>query len=471
MITKNKDYDYDLECAVLGIFLLEPNSFGSCHGVVSEDCFYDPRTKIVFNAINDYWKQGGQIDLLIIKRKMNDTGITHLGNDNLAYYLTGLTLGVVQSAHIETWCLFLRELAAKRIMIEITTSGLSKEDDIFQNAESLNAKLRKALEIKATNDWIDIKQVTADLITQMTNAKKDGQGGIKLGYRKIDEYNAGLKGGQMVVIAARPGSGKSAIAGKMIKTMAFDGHKVGIISLEMPATDVFARMVSAESGVPFWKIDKGLTDDESTQYLINGALDRLGEASIYFSDTAKVNSHDIRAKAEKLQRKNGLDILFIDYIQLVGSDDTKNKNREAQVAEISRNIKHLAMDLMIPVVVLAQLNRQAVAGQKPELHHLRESGSLEQDPDVIMFIHRDSEAGIMTDENGDSTEGKADLLVKKWRNGKCMDVKLNFNGETMDFSDVEEDRSNMMPAFDNPHAGIKKEFSEVSINYEDQAPF
>lgn len=410
MFKKFIDYDPDLEESVLGIFLIEPLTFGACYGIVSEDCFYEQKHLLVYNEIEEYWKAGGQIDLLTISRRFYEKGILEIAGHNTSYFLSGLTRSVVSSSHIESWCLFLRELGAKRLMIEATTSGMGKGENVFESAELIKNKIQKALEIKATNDWLNVSNVSQQLLENITNAAENGNSGLSTGFGTLDKANGGFKPGNMVVVAARPGMGKSAFMGKIAKELAMKNKRVGVMSLEMPAADVFARIVSAESGIPFWKIDKGLVTDEDNQNKINESLSRLSHLPIFFSETAKVNSFDIRAKAEKLQRKNGLDILFIDYLQLIDSDESKNKTRENQVSSISRAIKLLAMDLKIPVVILAQLNRQA-ANDKPELHHLRESGAIEQDADVVMFIHRDWEAGKQVNEDGGSTENEADLLI------------------------------------------------------------
>lgn len=464
MIRKHIDYDPELEACVLGIFLLEPHCFGACYGIVSEDCFYMPEHVLVFREIEEYWKMGGQIDLLTISRRFYEKEVLDIAGGKTGWFLAGLMRNVVSSAHIETWCLFLRELGARRIMINLTSGGLNKEENIFESATTIQKKLQKALDIKTTNDWLNITEVTNQLLQNMESARENGNSGLATGYDGIDQVNGGFKSGNMIVIAARPAVGKSALMGKIAKTLVKNGKRVGVISLEMPASDVFARMVSAESGIPYWIIDRGMTSDEETRKKIMNSISLMNNAPLFFSETAKVNAYDIRAKAEKLQRTHGLDILFIDYIQLIESEAGKNKTRENEVSAISRAIKLIAMDLKIPVVVLAQLNRQAANGEKPELHHLRESGAIEQDADVVIFVHRDYVSGKKENEHGDSTEFEADLLVRKWRNGKPHELKIKFNPETMDF--YEDTPYKTIP--DNPHSPALKSHYEVDKS---DAPF
>lgn len=435
MFKKNEHYDLELEKSVLGVFLLEPHSFGSCRSVVDEHCFYDENHKTVFRAISEYWENGGLIDLITIHRVLCDKGVTEINGGNTAYFLTGLTMDVVSSAHLEAWCFLLRELAAKRLAIK-STKDIDFSGDVFEIVAEIESKVKKAMEVKSSSDWLNSGDITQQLIKNLSTPKGE-MSGLTTGSQVIDSMNGGLKPGNMTIIAARPGMGKSAYMGKMAMDIARSGKKVGVISLEMPAVDVFTRMVAAATGVAHWKIDRGQIFDKAESEAVYNKLNSFNALPIYFSDTAKSSAFDIRAKAEKLQRKNGLDILFIDYLQLIESEGKKNKNRENEVSEISRGMKLLAMDLKIPVVCLAQLNREAAKG-KPELHHLRESGSLEQDADVVIFIHREWEAGIQQNSDGTSTENEADILVRKWRNGRgYMDVKMGWRGETMEFYDLD----------------------------------
>lgn len=435
MFKKNRDYDLDLEKVVLGLFILDRHAYGSCRHVVTEDCFYDDSHRLVFKEIAEYWEEGGMIDLITIKCRMCAKGMEEINGYNTAYYLTGLTMDVVQSAHLEAWCFILREFHARRVAIE-ATKNIDMSGDPFEIAQQIKEKVDKALEVRSSNDWLNTGDITLQLIENLTTPKGE-MIGLTTGSRVIDSMNGGFKPGNLIILAARPGMGKSAYMGKIAMDIVRQARKVGIISLEMPAVDVFARMVAAATGVAHWKIDRGQMYDKSESEAVHAKINSFSSLPLFFSDTAKSSAFDIRAKAEKLQRKNGLDILFIDYLQLIESEGKKNKNRENEVSEISRGMKLLAMDLKIPVVCLAQLNREAAKG-KPELHHLRESGSLEQDADVVIFIHREWEAGNQTNAHGESTENEADILVRKWRNGRgYMDVKMGWRGETMEFYDLD----------------------------------
>jgi replicative DNA helicase len=466
---KNIDYDLDIEKSVLGIFTIEPNSFGSVYGILSADCFYDANHKAVYDLIERYWKDGGQIDLLTIAHQFHSQGKTDIGGQTVGFYLSGLSMNVVSSAHLRTWCLILRELYAKRIMHMATHGGITG-DNIFETAQKIQAEINKAFQVKATEDWVSGEKLHAMMSEKMTKSAQEGNSGISTSINKIDERNGGFKPGQMIVIAARPGIGKSALMGSIATNAATNGSTVGVISLEMPVVDIFSRIVSAETNVPFKSIDKNLLFDEAQKNLVYSKIATLSRLPIFFSETAQVSIFDIRAKAEQLQRRSGLDMLVIDYLQLIESTGiSKNSNRENEVSKISRGIKLLAMDLKIPVIVLAQLNRNVESrtgkSRYPILSDLRESGSIEQDADVVIFLHSDFKSGHETDESGNSTESERDAIVAKWRNGESdLQVKLKFDGPTMKFSEIDH-----YPTIsDKPNSPALKSHYEVE---RDEAPF
>lgn len=430
------DYDIEMEKAVLGVCLLEPRSFSRIHGIVSEDCFYQDKHKAIYNAIEDVWQQGDQIDLLTVTRCLYDKKITTLGTDDTYYYVTSTTFDVVNSSHIVQWCLKLRELAARRLMIQLTSTRF-KADDVLEGADDIQTQIQKALHIRHAADWQDASVTAIELTNHIDEVMSNDVVGVSTGFPSLDDVNGGFRDGQLVVIGARPSVGKSALMGKMAISAANVGKKVGVISLEMPAKDIFGRLVSRETGVPFATIDRHGVTDKQDQHTITQAINGMAALPLYFCDATQVTIHDIRAKAEQLQQRYGLDMLMIDYLQLVEETD-KYRSREQGVAQISRGLKMLAMNLEIPVIALSQLNRESEhrANKKPTMADLRESGAIEQDADIVMLLHRDWQAGITQDAFGNSTEHQADLLIYKWRNGSPRDLKLHFQPETMSFSEA-----------------------------------
>lgn len=469
------DYDIELEEKILGVFLMEPLAYPTVISIVREDCFYGKVTKDIYKAIRDQYEKGYGIDYLIVQNYFYAKEITHLEGNAVAYWVCKLQMGVVSSAHLVAWCLMLREQSAKRLMLMLKNSG-SVDGDVFEESAELERRLREVMEVKVTDDWVHISKVAVKLTRYMDDVKQFGIQGVSSSVGKLDEYNGGLRNTNLIVIGARPSVGKSAFMGRIAVAAAKKGKTVGIISLEMEDKDIFARSISAESDVSHYRIDRNLLDEEEAQrtkvYEVLGSLSKL---PIYFSDTAQVNMTDIRAKTERLKAKKGIDLLIIDYLQLIEPENANNKNREQEVSKICRGLKLLAMNLKIPVIILAQLNRQSEekGDKKPQLHHLRESGSIEQDADVVMFIHRDWQSGILKDEQGNSTENQADLLVRKWRNGGTCDVKLGFDGPTMKFWEIPtfaNPANNQTPP-QRPSAGMENRRSILPPEKDEDLPF
>lgn len=475
MLKPNLDYDYNLESAVLGICIAEPDAFGCHFHLLSDECFYKQDHQEIFKALTSLFKEGYPIDQFSVCRFFYGKNILSFKQSGeVAAFVMELMHGVFSSAHMEYWCCMLRELAMKRLMLIITHGGY-KEGDVFDSAKDIEDKLKKVMEIRTTDDWLHISQVGIKQVKQMESRDGNTLPGITTSINVLDRLNGGLRAGNLIVIGARPSVGKSAFMGRIAVHAAFKGCKVGIISLEMEDTAIFTRMASADSEVPFYKIDRNDLREEQQRNKVYNTISSLSTLPIYFSDTAQVNSWDIRAKAEKLKRKHGLDILIVDYLQLIEADEKKGQNREQEVAKISRGMKLLAKSLNIPVVLLAQLNRQVneKGDNKPQLHHLRESGSIEQDADVVMFLHRECLLGNVSDKDGASTEFQADLLVRKWRNGAPVEIKIGFEPEQMRFYDLEaENMKQTKEYFDKPSAGITRSYPISSQDGKDNdVPF
>lgn len=431
-----KDYDPELERAVLGVCLVEPRSFSKVYGILNSDCFYVTSNQQVFAAMEAVWKDGLPIDILTVSRRLYDDDMVMMENRNTGIYLSQLCYDVVSSAHLQTWCLLLRELAARRMMISITSTRF-RDDDVLKGAEDIQASLQQALQVRHAGDWTDASAAAISLTQHMDDVMNNDCVGVQTGFPTLDRENGGFRPGQLVVIGARPSVGKSALMGSIAMDAARNGNKVGILSLEMPAKDIFGRMVSRQTDIPFAQMDRHGIADEQDRNTIVQALPGVAALPIWFCDTSRCTIHDIRAKAEQLKQRNGLDMLLVDYLQLIEETDNY-RNREQNISQISRGLKMLAMNLEIPVVALSQLNRESEhrSNKKPTMADLRESGAIEQDADIIMLLHRDWRSGILNDEFGNSTEFQADLLIPKWRNGSPLSLKLRFEGATMKFSEA-----------------------------------
>ena len=440
MFIKNKHYSIDLENAVLGSFLIDNTSFGRCYGILLKEAFYSPENAQIFETIEKMWQDNEPIDIHTVCVKISKTK-DKIGDSSISYYLTKLTNEVVSTANLEYHSLIIRQFYVERETIKITNSGMGDED-AFIKIRSIQDQLQKLTQINTVDDFKGIDEVLVDLYKHMDYVKDRELAGVTTGFKWLDRITGGLTPGGVFIIAARPSVGKSAFLGKMVLGAATKGHHCGIISLEMQDEQISARLAALTTEIDFWKIYRNrMQDQQEANRFYKVINDQLSRLPISISDTSQVNIGDIKAKVSRLKQKGKLDVLYIDYLGLIEAEGgNKNYNREQEVAKMSRGLKLIAMQFQIPIVLLCQLNRgsEATGDKKPKLHNLRESGSIEQDADGVMFIHRDSMSGILTNADGNSTEGEADIIIAKWRNGELTDYKIGFDGPKMKFYEFEE---------------------------------
>jgi replicative DNA helicase len=432
-------FNLELERSIIGSCLIEPAAYETICGIVSLDCFFHNETREVFEAMSKMWVEGYALDLVSISTYLYQKGTSKIQGKATGFYLAELTQNIVNISHLPTWCLMLKQIYAKREILKVTYIGAKMDKDPFEQAAEIEKTIRSIFEIKNADTWKDLSVIGIELLHHIEAVERGEIEYISTGIAELDKLNGGFRGGNLIVIGARPSVGKSALMGKIALANALKGKKVGIIPLEMDNKDVHARLVSLHSGIEHWKIDRAKFTERERQIVYQKISD-MSELPIRMSDATDVNIIDIRMKAGQLKRQYGLDLLIIDYLQLIGTDKSKNKNREQEVAELSRGLKLLAMKENIPVIILAQLNRQSVGRQdkKPSLADLRESGAIEQDADGVMLLHRDDMVGILQDSSGNSTDGQADLIIAKWRNGATMTIKLGFDKQKMRFHELDE---------------------------------
>lgn len=436
---ENIHYCYPLEKQILGAIILEKNAYGRCFKILGPSAFRNSDHAKIYFVISEMWHENIPIDHITVWLRLCKMGMGDI-ETNTAYYLTTLTQSVTSTASLEYQSLLLRQMYVEREIMRITTSGTNGEDgyESVKNVERELAKLRERIVI---DDFKGIDEVLIQLYKHMETVKDKELTGISTGFKELDQMTGGLQPGGMYIIGARPSVGKSAFMGKMVLAAAKSGSHVGVISLEMTDNQITARLSSLCSEIDYWRIYRNrMGDEQQAEHFYNKALE-LSQLPIKISDATGVNISDIKAKIARLRARGKMDIIFIDYLQLLDTDDlNRNKNREQEVSAISRGLKLLAKEYDIPVVVLAQLNRasEQAGEKKPKLHNLRESGSLEQDADGVLFIHRDWMSGIKVDENNNSTENQADIIIGKWRDGEVGEIKIGFDGPKMKFYEIEE---------------------------------
>jgi replicative DNA helicase len=447
MFQKYIHFNPDIEEAVIGICLLEKEAFGRTFGLLQPDNFYSEANKIIYGALKEMYHYSVPIDLFTVgdylfnrkNIKVEDPYVT-------PYYLMKTTNAVCSSVHLEYHCHVIKRLWMEREIINITHGSLKLEGEVSEKIIRLNKAIQDINQNTQVKEWVDMSEVMYNIIMHQEEMERTGGKGLTTGLKTLDENNGGFFPGQMIVIGARPSVGKSAFMGQMALAMAKKGKVVGIISLEMNNTEVGARLSSIETEINYKTIYRNLYQDESQKKKWYERMQDYINYPIYISDATRVNAIDIKAKAQKLKHQHGLDCLMIDYMQLVAGDNSqRGRTRENEVSDISRNMKLMAKELNVPLVVLCQLNRMVShrtgASRYPILSDLRESGGIEQDADAVMFLHRDYLLGeqYITDEHGNSTIDKADLIVRKWRSEESnIHIPLYFDGPKMQFREVNQ---------------------------------
>lgn len=442
MFQKDIHYSLDLEAEILGACLLETTAFSRVFGLLSAENYYSSDHQKVFEIISEMFDKNLPVSLQsVYDYTFRQKGIESLNQTNTAYYLTRLTTKVVSTANLEYYSVILKQMWTAREIIKLTSSGI-KSLNVRSEIINLQARLTELNSTGYTSDWKDMDELMAGLYAHQDEmAKTQGQG-LLTGFPTIDRVYGGFFKGQMIVVGARPSVGKSAFAGQMAMNMARNGNRVGFISLEMNNNEIAGRFAALDTGISFSEIFRGLyQDDDQKEKFYQRVNSSTSELPISVSDKIDVNISEIKAKAYKLKHRHGrLDCIILDYLQLVDGDSASNKTRENEVSKISRGCKLMAKELEVPVIILAQLNRDVDKrkgkDRYPQLSDFRETGAIEQDADVAIFLHSDFKSGHEMDDEGNSTEDKADIVIRKWRNGiPNLIIPLDFDGPSMRFTE------------------------------------
>lgn len=453
MFQENVTYSTELEKVVLGAAMIDMDAFGRVYKLINKETFYYEYHGEIYQTLKLMWGNNEPIDMISVYLKLIKNGIDFIAGYNTAWYICELTKHVVSSSSLEYHGAILQNMYIEREMKKITTSGIGEEDGL-ESLKTMGKKISKLTEKIVIDDFTGIDTLLVNLYSHMSNVKDKELTGITTGFKKLDTITGGLQPGGMYIVAARPSVGKSAFMGKMVFNAAKQGLYVGVISLEMTDNQITARISSLATDIEYWRIYRNRMVDEAQAEHFYKQTEVLSQFPIMVSDKTGVDISEIKAKIARLRRKSKIDVLYIDYLQLLDTDEkARNTNREQQVSQISRGLKLLAKDYSIPIVVLAQLNRvsEQAGDKKPKLHNLRESGSLEQDADGVIFIHRDYMSGIKEDENNNSTQDQADIIIAKWRDGEVTEYKIGFDGAKMKFFEFEDNNT----FYNKPHDGYR----------------
>lgn len=428
----------EAESSLIGSLLLDRDAIIKVADIVSADDFYITKNTQIFEAILGLFERREPIDVVTLADKLKKDG--HLGNIGGAAYLTELVNSVPSSAHVAQYAHIVADKATLRRLITAasTINNMAQKendplDSILDQAEqALFAVSQKHLK----QNFTPINEILTASFERLDGLHKDKNSlrGIPTGYRGLDNLLAGLQNSDLIILAARPSMGKTSFVLNIAQHVAArEGIPVGIFSLEMSKEQLIDRLLSAEAGIDSWKLRTGNLEDNDFEK-INKAMGVLSEAPIYIDDSAMSNVMEMRTKARRLQSEHDLGLIIIDYLQLMSGRNNGSDNRVQEISEISRGLKGLARELNVPVIALSQLSRSVEmrSPKIPQLSDLRESGSIEQDADVVMFIYREDYY-----EKDSERKNIADILVRKHRNGPTGDIELYFMAEQMLFKNID----------------------------------
>ncbi len=432
----------DLEEAILGALMLEKNALTAVVEFLRPDHFYKEQHKEIFTAIIDLFKASEPVDMRTVVAQLRKNAKLELVGG--AYYIAELTSKVSSAANIEYHARIIIEMAIKRDLIQIASQvhqdAYEDTTDVFELLDKTEQSIFQISDSNLRKNYDNMKSLMYRAIQELQEKKnhKDGLTGIPSGFSRLDRVTSGWQKSDLVIIAARPGMGKTAFVVSALRNAAVEfNHAVAIFSLEMASLQLVNRLISAEAELESEKIKKGNLAEFEWQQLVH-KTNRLSSAPIFIDDTPALSILELRAKCRRLKAEHNIQLVVIDYLQLMKGE--ASGNREQEIASISRALKGIAKELSVPVIALSQLSRgvETRGGDKrPQLSDLRESGSIEQDADIVMFLYRPEYYKITVDEEGLPTQGMAEVIIAKHRNGSLENVKLKFIGKYTKFADYD----------------------------------
>ncbi|MBP3229066.1 MAG: replicative DNA helicase [Bacteroidaceae bacterium] len=459
----------EIEKAVLGALLIEKEAYGQIAEILHPESFYDHRHELIYRAIVSLALRERPIDILTVAEQLAQDGT--LEEAGGAYYISELSGMVTSSAHVEYHARIIAQKSLARQLITYTSLIQTKAFDAQADVDELMQEAEgKLFEISQTNlkkDYTQIDPVIKEAYAalQRAAAQDDGLTGISSGFADLDKITNGWQNSDLIILAARPAMGKTAFALTMAKNMAVDLKvPVALFSLEMSNVQLVNRIIVNVCEIPGDKIKSGnLAPYEWGQ--LDHKITELYGAPLFIDDTPSLSVFELRTKARRLVREHGVRIIMIDYLQLMNASGMTYHSRQEEVSTISRSLKGLAKELNIPIIALSQLNRgvesrEGEQGKRPQLSDLRESGAIEQDADIVTFIHRPEYYHIYADAQGRDLHGMAEIIIAKHRNGAVADVLLRFKAKFARFE-------NLNSAGDIPHPGEQNGVIASRMNTQD----
>ncbi|MDD9867955.1 MAG: replicative DNA helicase [Candidatus Campbellbacteria bacterium] len=451
-------YDEETERALIGAILINPEILFSISDIITHKDFYIQTHKSIYDAISYLYKDNKPIDILSVASVLKDKGeIDEVGGHK---YLATLSNSVTSSIHAPHYASIIKRKSIQRNLIQagekIAQMGYEKHEE---DLEQLIGEADKTIyDISLTQDVQKYKAIGPELSEaysrfQNLRDNKNKIRGVRTGFDSLDNMLAGLQKSDLIILAARPGVGKTALALDIARKSAVSHNtKVGIFSLEMSAQQLIDRMIASQAQIDAWRLRVGRINSDDDLVVINDAIDMLSRAPIYIDDRPANSITAIRTAARRMKKEKDIDLVIVDYLQLITPSTTRyNDSMVQQITEISRSLKQLARELDLPVLALSQLSREIEKrGGRPRLSDLRDSGSIEQDADVVTFLHfnpRDVE-DRMDDHN-------VQILIEKHRNGPTGKTELHFNKRKITFNELAKE------SYDESTVGMSSEEEQV----------
>lgn len=443
----------EAESALLGAIMIRPDAMHDITDIVIPESFYAEKNRIIFVTMMDLFKKSSPIDLLSVSSKLREKNqLEQIGGGT---YLSELASNVPSSSNAKYYAQIVQKKYMMRRLIEsaehISNLGFDDTHDLEEMLDKAERKVFEVTNFSGVHKFVELKDELSEAWERLDKLhnSKEGLRGVSTGFTELDTKLSGFQNSDLIILAARPSMGKTSLALDMARMAAVHNNTpVGIFSLEMSAQQLVDRMLAAQSNVDAWKLRTGRLNREDEFGAIRQSLDRLSKAPIYIDDQPGNNILKMRSIARRLKSEKGLGLLVVDYLQLMVPVNSRGSdNVVQQVTEISRSLKNLARELDIPVLALSQLSRAVEQrGGRPRLSDLRDSGSIEQDADVVMFIHRE-------DKYKDESERTniAEILIEKHRNGETGKVELFFNDKKVSFQSLNK----------GDFGGAEKEFADL----------
>lgn len=462
----------DVEEAVLGAMLLEPSCVDLAMEELTASCFYDPKHRMVFEAMYSLVNEHTSIDIITVSAKLREMG--NLETVGGSVVLADLSEKVGSAAHVEYYLKILKQKTIQRDLISASYDILKESYDDSVNVDDLIDKAQTrvfdAIQSNVRREIQEIGSVINDALTGLQSMQdRTGLSGVPSGFVSIDEITMGWQPSDLIILAARPSVGKTAFALNLARNAAVDHHMgVAFFSLEMSAIQLAKRLMVSETGLGADKIKGGVKLEPYEWQQLETRLKNLSKAPLYIDDTPGIQVMEFRTKVKNLVRNKGVRLIIVDYLQLMQGPAELRGMREQEVAAISRTLKATAKELDVPIIALSQLSRQTVnrqgGGGKPLLSDLRESGSIEQDADMVIFIHRPDFIGL-SENPGDKEQTQ--IIIAKHRNGETKDINMLFKSEQVRFVEINDalDVQASMPvdsrmnSMDDFGDGIPQEFA------------